>query len=69
MKTLNDYLDEQLKNPEFGKAYKKEVIKVKIKNIFDWIIEMFFIAFVLILAFCLIFIVLAGCIAIYYGVY
>lgn len=44
-------------------------IKDKIQNIFDCIIEMFLITFALILAFCLIFIVMAGCIAIYYGVY
>lgn len=69
MKTFNEYLDKWLKNPEFAKAYKKEVIKIKIQNIFYWIIEMFLITLALILAFCLIFIVLAGCIAIYYGVY
>lgn len=44
-------------------------VKDKIQNIYDWIIKMFLITFALILAFCLLFIVLAGCVAIYYGVY
>lgn len=47
----------------------RDSIKDKIKNIYDSITEMFLITFVLILAFGLMFIVLAGCIAIYYGVY